>query len=326
MHPKIKLTLQNVRLILFKLIKNNLFLIKLTYFFTRAFDREIEYVHMGRIESLSSRYEGENCNPNLRRQLHRIEKGINRPDRRSTFGLEPFEAVYDEFNKITNLDDLDENELNWMVEVLTAYQPHCPKAEKVQEILGKLQDSKKKHYERRYESYLEELIVNRRSTRYFLNKEVDLDLIYSSIQVAKEAPTACNRQPYSLHIIKNESIKKQIVDMAPGTAGFGDGIPVLAIVVGHASSFRFARDRHLINFDSGLFVSQTILLLEERGLNTCICNWTPDLKIDNEAVKLLGLDKSKTIMCLLAIGYGDKNVTRPLSYKKSNEILIKVHD
>lgn len=326
MHPKIKVVLQNIRLVFFKLIKNNLFLIKVYYFFTRDFDREIEYVHMGRIESLSSRYQGESGNPNLRRQLHRIEKGLNRPDRRSKFGSEPFDSVYNEFKKIKNLEKIDKNEIAWMIEVLTAYQPYSSITDHVSEILDVLKKTEKKYYTRNYATFLEELIVKRRSTRYFIDKEIDLKLICNTIEVAKEAPTACNRQPYSIHLINNKLIKEKIVNMAPGTAGFGDDIPLLAVVVGHASSFRFSRDRHLINFDSGLFVSQTILLLEEKGLNTCICNWTPDLKIDNAAIKLLGLDKSKTIMCLLAIGYGDQNLSRPLSYKKSNEGLIKIHD
>ena len=303
-----------------------MFLLKIYYLFNGSFDREIEYVHYGRIESLSSRYFGEGCNPNLRRQIHRIEKGLNRPDRKLKFGKEPFIEILNEFEKIKNIDDFDNNDLKWMYIVLEQYRPYCFDVNRVDRLLERLVFIKSHVYERNYITRLEEVIVGRRSTRYFLPKKMELDKVCDAINIAKEAPTACNRQPYSIHLILNKEKKLKIIDLAPGTAGFGRGIPLLAVVVGHASSFRFERDRHLLNFDSGLFVAQLLLLLEEREINTCVCNWTPHYKDDNEAIRLLGLDKSKTVVCLIAIGIRDDSVSRPISYKKSNMNLVAVHD
>lgn len=326
MHSKIKSCFQYIRLRFLESIKGSFLLLKIYYLFNGSFDREIEYVHYGRLESLSSRYSGEGCNPNLRRQIHRIEKGLNRPDRKFKFGNEAFKEILNEFDKIKNISEFDKNDLKWIYIVLVDYREHCFEIDKLDVLLKSLVFVKSHSYRREYITKLEEIIINRRSTRYFLNKQVNLERVYDAINIAKEAPTACNRQPYSIHLILNKNKKDRIIDLAPGTSGFGSGIPLLAVVVGHASSFRFERDRHLLNFDAGLFVSQFLLLLEEKELNTCICNWTPHYKNDNEAINLLDLDKSKTIVCLIAIGYGDASVKRPISYKRSHDNLMSIHD
>ena len=92
--------------------------------------------------------------------------------------------------------------------------------------------------------------------------------------------------------------------------------------MGHASAFRFTRDRHLIYIDGWLFLGHLLPTLTALDLGTCVLNWTPDWNNDRKAVDYLVMDMSKTIVCLLAIGYRD-DTAAPIFGKKTNANLLR---
>ncbi|WP_368345820.1 nitroreductase family protein [Pelagovum sp. HNIBRBA483] len=323
-----------IRLLIVWLASRNRLLGRVFFLFEPSFDREFEFTLRGRHEALSSRYRLDHSNANVRRCVHRLEKGLFHRDRRAAFGKDVLTELAHEISKLDLLEEgADANEVDWAIATLTSYRPHAYDPALVDDCLYRLERFRGFGPEpeslRRPDTkvspdfeVLRRLYYKRESVRFFTDRPVDPELVVQAVAIAKEAPSACNRQPFHLHLLTDTRDIEFVGGLAPGTAGFLNNIPVLGVLIGHASAFRFTRDRHLIYTDGGLFLGHLLPALTALSLDTCVLNWTPDWTNDRKAVDYLGLDMSKTIVCLLAIGYRDDTAS-PISTKKTNDNLLR---
>ena len=60
---------------------------------------------------------------------------------------------------------------------------------------------------------LKSISEKRISVRNFSSKKVDIQKVIQAIEVAQQLPSACNLQPCEVIIIKNEQIKKELLDI-----------------------------------------------------------------------------------------------------------------
>ena len=324
--------LRKLRVYIFFLISSNRFLLKTYFFFSSEFDREFEYTLRGRYEALSSRYLYGNSNAQIRRCIHRLEKGLFHAQRKETFGSSVMKELERELKVCRPL--VDENEVHWAVQTLESYRNFSHDVESVDRCIGLIKslsqceslltDDSSDFLEGANEDFktLSRIFTARESVRFYKKKVVDASKIKNAVKIAREAPSACNRQPFHLHICENREQIDYIGGLAPGTSGFLEQIHTLGVVVGHASSFRYSRDRHLIYTDSGLFVGHLLPALTAQGIDTCVLNWTPDWQNDRKAISYLGLDLSKTVICLIAMGYRSA-VESPVSSKKTLTNIIR---
>ncbi len=326
---RIKNILRKIRNVFVYICSKNRFLGRLFFLITGDFDREFESTLKGRYDALTHKYSFSNSNANIRRAIHRLEKGLFHANPKGRFG----KMVFDELvNEIKNYDisNMESNELEWLIETLKSYKDFSENPEKVQKIIriaekeidNRSNNSNLKENQTEAFQNLKNIFYERKSVRFFKSEKVDIEKIVQCVEIAKSAPTACNRQPYHVELLTDKKDIMKIGEMAPGTAGWLDGVPVLAVVVGHSNSFRFTRDRHLIYFDSGLFVSNFVNSLVTLDLASCICNWVPNWKADRAAIKYLGYDLSKTVVCLIAIGK-PLGIKSPVSIKKRNDNILR---
>ncbi|WP_298532302.1 nitroreductase family protein [uncultured Algibacter sp.] len=329
---RIKNILRRIRNISVKISSKNRFLGRLFFLVTGDFDREFEFTLKGRYDALTHKYSYSNSNANIRRGIHRIEKGLFHAEPRKKFGKDVFAELMNEMSKY-DIRNMECNELHWLIATLKAYTPFSYTPEEVKSIIdiAKIELSHKT-IKNKLESNESQEFLNfkntlnkRKSVRFFKSEKANVEKIVQCVEIAKSAPTACNRQPYHIELLTNIKDIRKIGDMAPGTAGWIEGVTTLGVVVGHANSFRFTRDRHLIYFDSGLFVSNFVNSLVTVGLGSCICNWVPNWKEDREAIKYLGYDLSKTVVCLIAIGT-PIGIKSPVSVKKTNANILRLRD
>lgn len=333
MKRQLMVMLRRARLGMVYLASHNRILGRLFFLFEPSFDREFEFTLCGRYEALTSRYQQDRSNANVRRCVHRLEKGLFHRDRRAKFGRDVLTELANEIGRLQPAQNVDSYEVEWAMKTLRAYRPHAYDPVLVERCLtqlGAFRDSlpdpeplsrAELPLSEDFE-VLRKLYVKRESARFYDDRPVDPGLIEQAVSIAKEAPSACNRQPFHLHLLTQRKDIDFVGGLAPGTAGFLDNIPVLGALVGHASAFRFTRDRHLIYTDGALFLGHLLPALTALDLGTCVLNWTPDWKKDRAAIRYLGMDMSKTIVCLLAIGYRDATAS-PISWKKANANLLR---
>jgi len=299
-----------------------------------ALGRERRYVRRG-IRAYERAVESGTDSFLLRRNVHRLEKGLTMRPMRTQFATDYIGETVDAFRGgvTSGLLKPEHPEFNWMYSVLSGYfdvtsesthraivrsrntfrdalthiDPGSPESGPHPAIplvpTVKIDD-------------LEALATGRRSVRWFTSEQVSRDLVDRAIQIAAESPTACNRQPYRFEVFDDPASTAKVAAVPMGTDGYEHQIPGLIVIVGNLAAFFDQRDRHLIYIDGCLAAMGLIYGLEAQGVNSCCINW-PDLP-DREAAmrKLLGLHPHERVVMLVAYGYADPDALVPFSAKR----------
>jgi len=316
--------------------------------FSRAFAREQNAVLYGRLKYSESIRQQEDADEFalLRRNTHRLEKGLLMRPRRDVFALGYIEETTQAFARRaeavrSGAQTIDVGELAWSHDVLNAYfqavtddQATIQRARALYETvhLDDLIDnlpvperspsSHRVPYHRTSDpspvSYadLRALAMQRRSVRWFADKNVSRETLDQAMAIAAEAPSACNRQPFEFRIYDNPELVQKLASFPGGTKGYADNIPVLVVIVGRLRAYFNERDRHVIYIDASLAAMSYMLALETLGLSSCSINW-PDVENRETAMQeALNLEPDERPVMLLAVGYPDEEGKVAYSQKK----------
>ena len=309
-------------------------------FFSRRFYREHMAVLAGIRKFQAHNIAHEQSSAQLRRNIHRLEKALIMPNRRSVFAEDYIAQTVTLFNNAVSSSELDSGELKWADDVLTLYFSSvsdtpvtAPCRESFLGGKSALASPPSVPYasaERQNSSIsFEQLSVffkKRRSVRWYEPEPVPSDLIEKAINIAAEAPSACNRQPFSFVIFGNGAEATKIANLAGGTGGFADNIPCLLVVLGDLSNYTEERDRHLIYIDGALASMQLMLALQTLGLSTCAINW-PDIEArERDLKKMLSLQDYERAIMLISVGYARPDGQIPFSQKKQSNLLMREID
>jgi len=317
-------------------------LASLYYFiFSRKFYREHKAVLDGRLAYRKNSFTRlGKTSVLLRRNIHRLEKGLIMKPRRGSFAEDYIMETVIAYQRAIETGSLQEDENKWFSDVLNEYFTivnDTSLISKARNIYGSCETKLNEATDEKFIPYpfdtlpasdvsyeeLHKLFVKRRSVRWYKDKQVPLELIEKAVNIATLAPSACNRQPYVFHVSSNKEKAVQMAKCAGGTPGWAQNIPCTIAIVGDLSAYPFERDRHLIYIDGSLAAMQLILALETLGLSSCSINW-PDIEsAEQKMQKLLKLEYYERPIMLLSIGYAKDKGGIPYSQKKSAEILLK---
>jgi len=317
-------------------------LVKVGLHFMREIFAVVEGIQGFKTNSVNS---DESSRAQLRRNIHRIEKGLIMKPRKSVFAKGYITETINLYESVLKSSNIGFDEWIWFSDVLDMYFGVVSHSEiiannfelyqkiRFDEIApdSKTHSLKKVPYKasQRPDSSitfedLEKLFKRRRSVRFFTKKKPDIEAIRNCVTLASEAPSACNRQPFRFLYSDSDVLVSAIANCAGGTAGYGDNLPAIMVVVGDLSYFNNPFDRHVIYIDSSLFTMQLLLALETQGLSSCAINW-PDYKVpDLNLRKLVDLKSSERVIMLIGIGYADENSEIPFSHKKTSKELLEV--
>jgi nitroreductase len=270
-----------------------------------------------------------------------LEKGLIMQPRRATFGAKYIAETVAAFGRATRSGQHDAGELQWANDVLVAYfdcvrldqEPYRSARAAFLDITNRPApvQTQSKPYPKRDSrrssiqfSDFADLCRQRRSTRWYRPDAVPAGLIRQAIDVAVQAPSACNRQPYQVVALLGAQEAQTVCGYAMGTTGFSHQVPALLVIVGDLSKLPFARDRHLIYIDSALMAMQLMLALETVGLSTCPINW-PDIESrERRIAKHLKLGGHQRVIMLMAVGYAQADGQIPFSQKLDSSRVLRI--
>lgn len=311
--------------------------------FNRSFGREHQGVLHGRIAYWRSLQEISHSCVLLRRNTHRLEKGLIMRPRRPSFAEAYIGETVECFAKAQRLGTVRAEEMRWAKDVLDSYFEVVKDTPKIAQARAAYLKTNGGEASATSEStptsvpypqqslptsditteQLHTLYQRRRSTRWYKPEQVPDELIRQAVNMASLAPSACNRQPYEFYVINEAKRAAKVASFAGGTVGFADNIPALIVVVGDLNAYPAERDRHCIYIDASLASMQLMLAFETMGLSTCPINW-PDVEHREQKMqKELALATHQRPVMLLAVGYADPEGGIPFSAKKSDDVLIK---
>ncbi len=145
------------------------------------------------------------------------------------------------------------------------------------------------------------------------------------MKAALQAPSACNRQPFTFHAAIGRDIIRKISSLPLGTEGFGEDLPVLIAVIGDLANYAEPRDRHLIFVDAALAAMQFMLSITAQGLGSVPINW-PDIPENHDALRrLLGLADHEVPVMLIGVGHPLPDGMIPYSAKRSVSDMLRIH-
>ena len=279
----------------------------------------------------------------LRRNIHRLEKGIIMQPRRPIFARDYIGETVDFYQQAISQcsadpSSIDQSEMEWAFGVLTEYFNTVASGDKLvdqarqrfeaSQQLYTPDNSQKKPFTRKQTTLSEvsyddmlALAMQRRSVRWFQDKPVPRELIDKALMIGRQSPTACNRLPYEFKIFDDPSMAKKVASIPFGSGGYSHQIPTIVVVTGKLDSYFSPRDRHAIYVDSSLAAMAFMFGLETLGLSSSVINWPDFEPLEMKMQKTLGLDTSERVVMLIAVGYADPDGGIPISEKKSLDVL-----
>lgn len=289
----------------------------------------------------------------IKRIIHRyhpIEKGITMPKRKLGFG---------EDNIINLVKDLKEFKINFLEK---SRKKNNSSYQQFQHALNVLREYRKIHvdegfnlekkildaidsvlidfdknfslnhdfinsdeYFKHSKSSFDLFSASRSSLRYF-GKKIDLNDIIDAIEIAKNYPSACNRQPCKVHIIKNLDLKNQILQIQGGNRGFGHLANFVLIVSSDLSGYRGVNERNAVFVDGGIFSMNLLYSLHFKKVGACPLNWSNSNSNDLKLRELINLPNNQTVIMLIACG-GIKGKIKIANSKKNKLIdTLEIHE
>lgn len=144
---------------------------------------------------------------------------------------------------------------------------------------------------------LEELTNARFSVRKFKDEPVPEDLITEILEVAQNAPTACNKQPEIIYVVSSESGKAKV--KASTQCHFN--APAFFVVC-YDKALSWHRDYDGWDYgqvDCAIIMTQMMLRMTELGLGSCFVGWFNPAKLKEQ----FALSENLIPVGILPFGY-----------------------
>jgi len=164
-----------------------------------------------------------------------------------------------------------------------------------------------------------ELAKSRYSVRSYLDKPVEDEKLHYILEAGRIAPSAANYQPWHFIVIKEDAMRKKIVETY--NRPWLLQAPVIIVICGdHRVSWKRPDGKDHCDIDIAIATDHMTLAAEDMGLGTCwICNFN-----EKQAREILNLPKEIEPIVYLPLGYSggqpDKG-GRHLLRKKTEEIV-----
>ena len=143
-----------------------------------------------------------------------------------------------------------------------------------------------------------EAIQTRKSVRSFLAKEVPEEKIERVLEAARVAPSANNRQEWRFIVVRDESVREKLAEVALAQKFVAEA-PVVFVCCAETDEHKMRGGQMSYPIDIAIAVDHMTLAAVQEDLGTC---WIG--AFDEGAVKsLLGIPKGVRVVALLPMGY-----------------------
>ena len=164
------------------------------------------------------------------------------------------------------------------------------------------------------------LALERYSVRGFTEQPVEEEKLLKILEAAQNAPSATNRQPYKIYVIKTEG-KKDALRKIYNKDWFINAPLVICLCSLPAEAWVRASDQeNYYQIDAAIVMDHIILAATDLGLGTCwIAAFDPV-----EAKNFLGLPDNQIPLLLTPLGYPNKTAV-PKKRKTLEELVIYIN-
>lgn len=165
---------------------------------------------------------------------------------------------------------------------------------------------------------------SRSSVRNFTGENVSFQTLNKVIELAKTAPSVCNRQPIKVYCIENKKIIDEVLQLQKGLRGYTDEITQILILTSDRNYFYSVGERNQLYIDGGIFLMNLLYALHFYKIGACPAHWGFNYSHDVKIQRILNLTNSEKVICLIPIGIPKKEFKTTLSLRRNNEEILKM--
>ena len=163
-----------------------------------------------------------------------------------------------------------------------------------------------------------ETINLRQSVRAYKKDLVEDDKLGRILDAARLAPTAANRQPFSLIVVKNEQVKHKLKDAYSQKWFFTAPVIICACALPDVA-WKRSDGKAYVDVDVAIAMDHLILAAASEGLGTCwIAAFKPDV-----VKNVLSIPDNLEPLILTPLGYPE-SIPKPTFRKPLGEIVREI--
>lgn len=118
---------------------------------------------------------------------------------------------------------------------------------------------------------------HRHSVRNF-EGSIRYEDVEKAIDLARTAPSACNRQPIRVHIVPHGALFDRLLSLQHGNRGFGSDAEYLLVVTASEEGYTGFNERNAAYVDGGIFLMNLLYALQYYAIASCTlnCSFLPE--------------------------------------------------
>jgi len=270
---------------------------------------------------------------------HVVEKGLTMPETRLGFGkdkvlklvalCEKYIKKYDKTNKqlIQAVAVLEEYE-EFHVERNHALDPGLLARIKALKLdVDSLCPSKQvkvsaEAYFNSANASFDQFSRSRRSVRNYTTQEVSREALINAVDLARSAPSSCNRQASRVYIYEDKETIKKILELQGGNRGFGHLANKVLIVTAELGASHGVFERNMAYVDGGIFAMGVLNGLHFNKILACPLNCYFSSWTDKKLRKICGIKNSEIFVVMISCGHAPENFEIAQSYRYPVEEMI----
>src|SRR5690554_411514 len=165
---------------------------------------------------------------------------------------------------------------------------------------------------------------SRSSVRSFTKKRIPFGTIEKVIELAKNAPSVCNRQPTKVYYVENKEKIDNILKIQGGLTGYTNEVSQLLIVVSDRNYFYSIGERNQLYVDGGIFLMNLLYALHYYKIGACPAHWGHNSNKDKDIMREISLSESEKVICVIPIGIPKGEFKAILSLRRNNNEILKI--
>lgn len=273
---------------------------------------------------------------NLRRNIHRIEKGLSYNKIKPVFAEGYIYETVEIASDLKNNGGIDLATYEWTYSVLNRYfelvditNPIISKSRNIFLTLPKEEHKTYSYFPYKFMERTtsnleyEELLkfsLQRRSVRFFKPLKVKEEDLNRAFEIAKLAPSACNRQSFRFLYFDDHELVNKISKVPGGVSGYE--LHNIIVVVGDYSGYFNERDVNAPVIDASLATMAFMYGCESVGLSTVCINWPNVESKDKKIREYIKLEDYEFVVMMIGLGYGEEDGKIPYSKKRDKDFLL----
>lgn len=278
---------------------------------------------------------------NITYQFHVVEKGLTMPNRRWNFGHAKILPLIDDCHQFIDRYGADNDELRGAVGVLKTYlDEHAAHGVDVPDTISgpisalalrvpeatPVQQKRlsRDEYFADADAMFSAFSRSRGSVRNYSDKRIPVEEMLRSVDIAKSAPSACNRQATRVYIVQEREKIDQILSFQNGNLGFGHLADKLVVLTSDISSFRGADERNFAWMDCGIFAMNLMYALHHLRIGACPLNAGISPAKEKKVREACGIPPEEIVCLFISCGYLPDQIDLANSERKRTEEIARL--